>query len=83
MEDGKDTLDVEFVWNSPDGITYKKIYTFSRNSYIIDIKYKVFNTSSNEWVGYQYNQFKTNTGRFAEFIQSSNHGSKLYRRSNL
>ena len=58
MPEGKDTLDVEFVWNSPDGITYKKIYTFSRNSYIIDIKYKVFNTSSKEWVGYQYNQFK-------------------------
>lgn len=58
LEDGKDNLNVEFVWNSADGITYKKIYKLSRNSYIIDIAYKVFNTSSNEWVGYQYNQFK-------------------------
>ena len=58
LAEGKDSLDVEFVWNSPDGITYKKIYTFSRDSYVVDIKYKVFNTSSKEWVGYLYNQFK-------------------------
>ena len=58
LAEGKDSVDVEFVWNSPDGITYKKIYTFSRDSYVVDIKYKVFNTTSKEWVGYQYNQFK-------------------------
>lgn len=59
LEKDKDSLDVQFVWNSADGITYKKIYTFARDSYVVDIKYKVFNTSSNEWVGYQYNQFKS------------------------
>lgn len=58
LGDGKDVLDVEFVWNSADGITYKKIYRFHRDSYIVDITYKVFNTSSKTWVGYQYNQFK-------------------------
>lgn len=58
LADGDDELDVEFVWNSADGITYKKIYRFHRNSYIVDIIYKVFNTSSESWVGYQYNQFK-------------------------
>jgi YidC/Oxa1 family membrane protein insertase len=58
LADGDDELDVEFVWNSADGITYKKIYRFHRNSYIVDIIYKVFNTSSETWVGYQYNQFK-------------------------
>ena len=58
LADGKDVLDVEFVWNSADGITYKKIYRFHRDSYIVDITYKVFNTSSKTWTGYQYNQFK-------------------------
>ena len=58
LGDGKDALDVEFVWNSADGITYKKIYSFKRGSYMVDINYKVFNTSSSEWIGYQYNQFK-------------------------
>jgi len=58
LADGQDTLDVEFVWNSADGITYKKIYSFHRDSYVIDIKFRVLNTSSTVWNGYQYNQFE-------------------------
>ena len=58
MAAGKDTLDVEFVWNSPDGITYKKIYSFHRDSYAVDIKFRVLNTSPVTWVGYQYHQFE-------------------------
>ena len=58
MADDQDTLDVEFVWNSNDGITYKKIYTFHRDSYIVDIKFRVLNTSSSLWNGYQYHQFE-------------------------
>ena len=58
MAAGKDTLDVEFVWNSPDGITYKKIYSFHRDSYVVDIKFRVLNTSPVTWTGYQYHQFE-------------------------
>jgi YidC/Oxa1 family membrane protein insertase len=58
LAENKDKLNVEFVWNSADGITYKKIYTFHRDSYVVDISYKVFNPSNTAWVGYQYNQFK-------------------------
>jgi YidC/Oxa1 family membrane protein insertase len=58
MAEDQDSLNVDFVWNSKDGITYKKIYTFHRDSYIVDISYKVFNPSTTAWTGYQYNQFK-------------------------
>jgi len=58
LADGKDTLEVELVWNSVDGITYKKIYSFHRDSYTVDIKFRVLNTSSSVWNGYQYNQFE-------------------------
>ncbi len=58
LSENEDKLNVEFVWNSADGITYKKIYTFHRDSYIVDISYKVFNPSATAWIGYQYNQFK-------------------------
>lgn len=58
LSEGKNSIDVEFLWNSPDGVSYKKIYTFHRDSYLIDIKYQVFNTSALAWTGYQYNQFK-------------------------
>jgi YidC/Oxa1 family membrane protein insertase len=67
LVDGKDKLNVEFLWNSPDGISYKKIYTFHRDSYSVDISFQVFNTSSSLWSGYQYNQFK----RTAIYEQSS------------
>jgi YidC/Oxa1 family membrane protein insertase len=58
LKDGDDSLDVVFVWNSPDGVTYKKIYTFHRNSYEIDVRYRVVNSSTTQWNGYLYNQFR-------------------------
>jgi len=58
LANGEDTLEVELVWNSADGITYKKIYSFHRDSYTVDIKFRVLNTSSSVWNGYQYNQFE-------------------------
>ena len=58
LSEDSDQLDVDFVWNSKDGITYKKTYSFHRDSYVVDINYKVFNPSTSAWVGYQYNQFK-------------------------
>jgi YidC/Oxa1 family membrane protein insertase len=58
LAENKDKLNVALVWNSADGITYKKIYTFHRDSYIVDISYKVLNPTNTAWVGYQYNQFK-------------------------
>jgi YidC/Oxa1 family membrane protein insertase len=58
LADGKEDVSVEFVWNAPDGITYKKIYTFYRASYVVDIEYRVINSSGTEWRGYQYNQFR-------------------------
>lgn len=60
LKEGEDRLDVEFLWNSPDGITYKKIYTFHRNSYAIDIRYRVVNNSASVWNGYIYNQYRRN-----------------------
>ncbi|NOY17159.1 MAG: membrane protein insertase YidC [Gammaproteobacteria bacterium] len=68
LPDGQDTLDVEFVWNSPDGISYKKIYRFHRNSYTVDIIFKVFNRSSTIWNGFQYHQF----------LRSQNKGKKTF-----
>ncbi|MCK5359603.1 MAG: membrane protein insertase YidC, partial [Gammaproteobacteria bacterium] len=58
MAENEDVLNVEFLWNSADGIAYKKIYTFHRDSYIVDLSFKVINPSSTAWTGFQYNQFK-------------------------
>lgn len=44
LEEGKDTLDVRFLWNSEDGISITKIITFRRQSYEIDVSYEIENT---------------------------------------
>jgi YidC/Oxa1 family membrane protein insertase len=58
LKPGEDSLEVEFVWNAPDGVTYKKIYTFHRDSYAIDIRFRVINNSASAWRGYLYNQYR-------------------------
>ncbi len=58
LKEGQDSIDVEFLWNGPDGVSYKKVYTFHRDSYVIDILYKVINNSSSAWDGYLYNQYR-------------------------
>jgi len=67
LADGQDTLDVEFVWNAPDGVTYKKIYTFHRDSYRIDVQFRVVNSSDSDWRGYQYQQYRRSEPPSQEF----------------
>jgi YidC/Oxa1 family membrane protein insertase len=54
---GVDEIKVPLHWQA-DGIRVTKIYTFHRNSYMIDIEHQVTNDSSAIWKGYQYEQFQ-------------------------
>jgi len=53
----KDTLIVPLTWRSESGVEFIKTYTFSRDSYVIDIDYRVNNQSGDLWSGYIYGQF--------------------------
>lgn len=57
LDAGQDTVSVPFHWVGPDGVDYQKVYTFHRNSYIIDVAYRIKNTTDHDWSGYQYAQF--------------------------
>ena len=57
LAESDESLDVIFSWTAEDGVTYRKIYKFLRNSYEIDINYEVSNNSNSVWNGYQYSQF--------------------------
>ncbi|MFT5111940.1 MAG: YidC/Oxa1 family membrane protein insertase [Parasphingorhabdus sp.] len=57
LSEGDSTLEVVFNWLAEDGIEYSKQYTFHRDSYEIDIAFKVNNLSNLDWTGYQYSQF--------------------------
>ena len=58
LADGDDTLRVPLHWSSPKGITVTKIYTFHRDSYVIELEQQVVNASGSAWQGYQYQQLQ-------------------------
>ncbi len=57
LAQGDDTLEVAFDWDSADGIGYRKVYRFNRDSYVVDVRFEIDNRSESPWVGYQYAQF--------------------------
>jgi YidC/Oxa1 family membrane protein insertase len=52
LEEGTDELKVKFFWEK-DGIKVSKIFTFSRNSYVIDVEHVV---TADDWSGSEYQQ---------------------------
>lgn len=58
LADGDDTLDVKLHWKSDDGVRITKIYTFHRDSYVVDLSYQVENGSGEPWGARMYGQFQ-------------------------
>ncbi|MBL4670677.1 MAG: membrane protein insertase YidC [Arenicella sp.] len=48
---------VELTWTADNGITFVKSLTFTRDSYVVDINYRINNKSSSTWNGYLYGHF--------------------------
>jgi YidC/Oxa1 family membrane protein insertase len=66
---GADQLKVTLKWKNPQGVSIAKIYTFHRNSYIIDVDFQVDNRSTNEWQGRLYTQLqRTKVAKQSRFI---------------
>ena len=55
---GEDSVNVVLHWTAPDGVAYRKVYTFHRNSYRIDVDFEVENNSAEDWTGFFYGQLK-------------------------
>ena len=51
-----DRVEAVLRWQSPNGVVYRKVYTFYRNSYYIDIRYEIDNATATAWQGFLYNQ---------------------------
>jgi YidC/Oxa1 family membrane protein insertase len=58
MQDGQDTLVVDLVWRSPDGLEVVKRYTFTRGSHAIQLEHIVNNASDTAWTGREYRQLQ-------------------------
>lgn len=57
LKDGEDRLIVPFLWEQ-DGIRVIKTYEFRRGDYLIDVKHRVENNTSQDWQGSQYRQIQ-------------------------
>jgi len=55
---GSDAVSVKLHWKSDDGVRIAKIYTFHRDSYLIDLRYEVENGSAQPWGARMYGQFQ-------------------------
>ena len=53
---GADSVSVPFVWQGPDGVTIRRIYTFKRASYEIEVRDQVINAGAGTWQGMVYRQ---------------------------
>lgn len=58
LDDGQSELIIPLMWTSIEGMTFTKVFTFKRNSYLVDVQFNVKNTLSTPWKGYFYAQFK-------------------------
>lgn len=47
MAPGNDMLEVRLSWTGSDDVKVDKVYTFHRDSYVIDVRYEISNGSSN------------------------------------
>ncbi|VAW79303.1 Inner membrane protein translocase and chaperone YidC, long form [hydrothermal vent metagenome] len=56
LENGKNSVSVDFVWTSSNGVKVVKTFTFFRGRYDINVKYKVINHSKKVWFGAMFQQ---------------------------
>lgn len=57
LGEGEDAIEVPFFWEE-DGIEVRKVYTFRRDSYLIDVRHEVRNERTERWRGYSYMQLR-------------------------
>jgi YidC/Oxa1 family membrane protein insertase len=55
---GTDKLEVPLTWTDPSGISVKKVYVFTRGSYLIETREEVTNAGSAPWTGNEYRQLQ-------------------------
>ena len=55
LAEGEDVIEVPLYWEDGDGVKVKKVLTFKRNDYVIDVKYYI-TAGEQSWSGSDYMQ---------------------------
>ena len=60
MGENENSLSVPMRWESDNGLNVIKTYTFTRDSYLVDVTYQIENQSGERFAAYPYAQFNRN-----------------------
>lgn len=58
LPENEEILEVPLYWQSDDGLVVKKVFEFSRDKYLINIRYELSNNTNNPWAGRAYGQIQ-------------------------
>lgn len=73
LEDTQSRLVVPLFWEADNGLRVTKTYHFTRDSYLIDIRYQIENGTEDDWTGYAYSQLQRNDpGRTSNLLYTYN-----------
>ena len=56
LSPGADALEVPFLWQGPDGISIRRVYTLRPGSYVLQVRDEVRNAGASPWQGHVYRQ---------------------------
>lgn len=63
LADGKDTLAVTLVLPQENGVEIHKVFEFTRNNYLVKVRYEIINRGSTPWNGLMYAQLKRDNSK--------------------
>jgi YidC/Oxa1 family membrane protein insertase len=69
LEPGKDSVEVRLTGSGRDGLSVEKVYTFKRNSYVIDVALQIHNRGQTSVTPYAYFQL-THDGKPTSNVNS-------------
>jgi len=55
---GTDKIEVPLIWTDPSGISVRKVFVFTRGSYLIETREEVTNSAAAPWTGNEYRQLQ-------------------------
>ena len=58
LADGIEKLEVPLTWQDASGVKVRKVYIFTRGSYLIETRTEISNGTSTAWVGNEYRQLQ-------------------------
>ena len=58
LADGDSKIEVPLTWKDPSGLAVKKVYIFTRGSYLIEMRDEITNATTASWTGSEYRQLQ-------------------------